>query len=167
MNDPISNQELLEWIQSEHTALQASIEKLSEAQMLETGVEGVWSVKDLMVHIPAWEQIMIQWLEENARGEVPEQPQTQEDLEQINELVYLENRDRTLADVRFAFQGSYQEAFEAFEAIDGLTQDELFEPRRYAWNEDKPLWQMVAANTCQHYQEHSLAIRRWLSLGDS
>ncbi len=46
---------LLARVQSEWSAFQDSIESLTEADHLLTGVVGDWSVRDLLVHITSWE----------------------------------------------------------------------------------------------------------------
>jgi hypothetical protein len=46
---------LLARVQSEWSAFQDSIESLTEADHLLTGVVGDWSVRDLLVHIASWE----------------------------------------------------------------------------------------------------------------
>ena len=42
--------------------------------MLEPGIEGNRSVKDIVAHMTAWEQRMIQWLDESAAGLAPQRP---------------------------------------------------------------------------------------------
>ncbi len=46
---------LLARVQWEWSAFQDSIESLTEADHLLTGVVGDWSVRDLLVHIASWE----------------------------------------------------------------------------------------------------------------
>jgi hypothetical protein len=163
MNEQVSKKRILELIQSERTALQATLEGMSEAQMTEPGVESDWSVKDILVHIAAWEGMMVRWVEETLRGEIPERPapgMTWDDLDDLNAQIYADNKDRALDEVLEEFQASHQRAVETVQA---MTEEELLDPGRFEWRQGDPMWHMVAANTCWHYKEHRETIGSWLA----
>jgi hypothetical protein len=153
---------LLILIRTERKLLDAELAELTGDQMTKPGVEGRWSIKDLLAHITAWEQRMIQWLKQALRGEVPQHlptGMTWDDLDRWNEETFLENRDRPLDEVLAESDRSYRQALRAVEM---MPEKALFEPGYYVWRGGKPLWEMVAANTYWHYQEHREAIRSWL-----
>jgi hypothetical protein len=155
--------EAMELIQSERQALESVLAELSEEQMSQPGVENSWSVKDILAHITDWESRMVQWIAESLRGEVPQRPapgMTWDDLDRLNEQTYLLNKDRKLGDVLADFHRSYERAFDVVEA---LTEEDLIDPRRFAWREGNPLWHMVAGNMWEHYQEHRESIEKWLT----
>lgn len=148
--------ELLRRIELERAALEAALEGLSEAEMLRPVLDGGWSVKDVLAHIVAWEQLMIGWVEASLRGERPERPVTSDNwVDQLNARFYEENRERPLADVLDEFHRSGAEARQTAES---LSEEELFDPERFPWREGSALFTMVAANTCWHYQDHREAI---------
>ena len=62
---------LLRKIDAEWTALHESFAGLSDAQLVEPGVVGDWSVRDLMAHVTTWEQEALTHLSEVARGHRP------------------------------------------------------------------------------------------------
>jgi hypothetical protein len=131
--------------------------------MTEPGVTGTWSVKDLLAHITVWEQRMVGWVAESLRDRVPQQlpsGMTWDDLDQWNEQTYRESRDKPLDQVLTEFDRSYSQALEAVKAA---PETELIDPDRFPWREGKPLWHMVAANTCWHYKEHREEIETWRS----
>jgi hypothetical protein len=162
MNEQMSKHKILEQIQGERAALQTTLDRLTPQQMARPGVESRWSVKDILVHITAWERMMVQWVEESLRGEVPERPapgMTWDDLDGLNEQIYLDNKDRALEDVIDDAQASYQRALETVQA---MTEEDLIDPERFAWRNGDPMWHMVAANTWWHYKEHNETIDNWL-----
>jgi pimeloyl-ACP methyl ester carboxylesterase len=164
MEEQMTKPEILELIRSERENLETTLQGLSAEQMTELGVENHWSIKDILAHIAAWERRMIQWTEESLRGEVPQRPApgtTWDDLDGLNEQIYLSNRDKPLDEVLAEFQSSHQAALKTVAA---LTETDLTDPQRFTWRQSDPLWHMVAGNTWWHYQEHGEAIRDWLDV---
>jgi hypothetical protein len=162
MEQTMSKARLLALIRTERKSLDAELAELDGDQMTKPGVQGRWSIKDLMAHITVWEQRMIEWLKQALRGEVPRQlpiGMTWEDLDRWNEKTFLENRDRPLDEILAESDRSYRQAVRAVEM---MPEEALIEPDYYVWRGGKPLWEMVAANTYWHYQEHREAIRSWL-----
>ena len=156
---------LLDTIQTEYARFESLIAPLSEAQLCATGSEGQWSIKDIMVHVAAWEEICARWLEEFLRGETP---QPSERLDQhSNERIYLENRDRSLAEVRELMRSTHEQFVHQ---IDLLTQkfseEDLNASHRFAWTESWPGYSLISAiadNSYEHYEDHAQQIRRWLN----
>lgn len=156
---------LLELVEEEYRALQETLAQVPPERLTEPGVVGTWSVKDILAHIAAWQGRMVRWVTDALRGEVPQvlpAGMTWGDLDRWNEQTYLENRDRSLAEVLDQVARSYSQALEATRAA---TEDELFDPAHFPWREGRPLWPMVAANTFWHHAEHAQAIGQWLRRG--
>ncbi len=59
--------ELINDILVEHKRLERNISDLSETDMLQQGVVGEWSIKDVLAHIVAWEQLFLNWYESRFR----------------------------------------------------------------------------------------------------
>ena len=163
VDEQLSKQEMLNLIRIEWSALGYLLKLLSAEKMTRSGVQSNWSVKDILAHITAWEKRMVQWLAESLRGEVPQRPapgMSWDDLDRLNEQVYLENKDRPLDEVLREFHGFHQEAFEA---VESLEEGDLLDPQRFEWRDGDPMWHMVAANTWWHYDEHREAIADWVA----
>jgi len=157
--EQISKAELLERIHSHRKDLEDSLARLSDEQLVQPGVQGEWSVKDILAHITIWEQRMIRWVGETLRGQIPEMPapgMTWDDLDQLNERTYLENRDRDLSEVLDDFHQSYPKVLEVIESI---PEEDMIDPNRFEWRGGAPLWKMLAANTWWHYRMHDESIR--------
>ncbi len=157
--EQITKPELIAAIRSERESLKETLSRVREDQMTQPGVEAEWSIKDILAHIVAWERRMIRWVGEALSGEVPEIPKTWDQVDEMNEQSYREDRDRPLDGVLAAFRDSYQEALRTAE---GAPEQDLVDADRFEWREGVPLWRVVAANTCWHYKEHGESIQEWL-----
>jgi hypothetical protein len=77
------------------------------------------------------------------RREVPERPapgMTWDDLDRLNEQIYLLNRDKALGEVLADFYNSYQQSLRAVEA---LVEEDLTDPQRFEWREGAPMLSSV------------------------
>jgi hypothetical protein len=156
--EKLGKSELMALIRAERDELEGTLAGLSDAQMLQPGVEGEWSVKDILAHISTWERRMVRWVGDTVREEVPVMPgpgMTWADLDKLNQQTYLANRDRPLAEVKEGFRLSFLAVLRTIEAV---PETDLLEPGRFAWREGEPLWKMVAANTYWHYKMHNVSI---------
>jgi hypothetical protein len=161
MKEPDTKQEILNLISSEWDALQDVLQDLKSEEMTQSGVVGVWSVKDILAHISTWEGLMIQWLQESLRGETPNRPgpgSAWDGLDTLNDQIYQENRSKTLVEVQQAFNETHQQAVGIIEAME---EKDLFDPDRFAWREGDPIWHLVAGNMWWHYKEHRQSIAEW------
>jgi uncharacterized damage-inducible protein DinB len=155
----LSKAELLEHMRAEYAVLEDTLAGLTPQQMLLPGVEGSWSVKDLLAHIAVWQERAAHWLGEALRDEVPAQAADDDEVNRWNEQTYFENKDRPLDAVLADFRRTFQELLQETEVA---PQAALFEAGRYAWRAGEPLWYMIAGNTWWHHQEHNLVIRTWM-----
>jgi hypothetical protein len=132
---------LLNKIEAERRLLEKSLAALSDAELLEPGVVGDWSAKDVMAHLSAWERRLLQ----RVRGE----PETGSDLgtPAFNEHTYLENRGAKLTDVQAEFQHSYVEVLALARSLSSA--------------EVRQWWQAFAFNTYGHYRWAKTQLRQW------
>jgi hypothetical protein len=161
MSEKVTKESLLTLIQTEHEKLVETLSQLREDQLTLQGVEGEWSVKDLLAHITVWEERMIRWLEVTLKGETPEMLPaglTWDDLDQWNHQSYIDLIEKPLEEVILDFNRVYEEALAA---VKDAPEDELIDPNRFPWREGKPLWEMVADNMHWHYSEHDKTIQAW------
>jgi uncharacterized protein (TIGR03083 family) len=152
---------LLQLIQSEREVLAATLAQVREDQMDEPGVCGAWSVKDVLAHIVAWEELMVRCLREiqdlTVPGLVP-YGISDDALDELNEQIREENRGKPLDQVLKEFERSYEESVTAVEAT---PEEELLTIGRVEGLGNEPLWHMVAANTCWHYRDHRELLEAW------
>ena len=158
MDEPMTKEKLLKLIQTEHTNLEQVLASLDETQMTEPGVLGEWSVKDILSHIPYWEQRMLNRFRTGQVPPVPEGMTWEQMIDVLNEQNYLENREKSLSEVRNEFQRSHEEVMYF---LDTLSDDDLNNPGRFEWNRGEPVWHYIRGDTYAHYQEHAEQINAW------
>ena len=162
MNEQIksmSRTELLQQIRDERRALEKVLSRLTHAQMLVPGVDGDWSIKDVLAHISAWERHMINWIGSHLIGEPPDVPLPWE-VDRMNAETFSQVREKPLSEVLEEFRQSYHDSLTL---IESLTEKQLQTQYSETWPLG-PLWQGVAANTSFHYQEHRVDIEKWIPL---
>jgi hypothetical protein len=137
----LTRTELLEKIETEHRRLEQNIAALSPEQLVQAGVVGEWSVKDILTHLSVWERRLLQ--------RIQHQPERGSDMgtHEFNAMIYLEHKDRSWAEVRAEFIISYRAVLEAIHAFDEA---------------ELEVWRMSFAwNTHGHYRWAKTRIRQW------
>lgn len=157
-----SKTQLLADIKSEHQRLENYLELLKDDEMLTAGVVGSWSVKDLLAHLTAWEQLFLSWYRAgltNASVRPSPVGMGRTAIDEINQRVYADNRDKPLAQVLEDFRQSYQQTLAEVESI---PEEDIFGQQRFVWTGKHTLADYVTGNTCNHYRWAKDKIRQWL-----
>lgn len=153
---------LLAYTRGERTRLDALVASLDEATLTRDGaIEGL-SVKDIVVHITAWERRVVAGTESALRGETPAWPEpgwTMDRMDELNDRDFAANRGRSSAVVLAEARASYERASQLLES---LGEPDLFDGQRYPWTRGEPAWRFFDANMGEHYREHREAIEAWL-----
>jgi hypothetical protein len=138
-------------IDKERGALEAFLESLTPEQMVEPGVVGEWSVKDVLTHLIEWEQMALGWYRTGLREEIPEMPAPGykwNETPALNQMIYEKHRDRALDDVLAQFEASHQEILGVIQA---LSNEDLFTAGRYAWTKKNTMGTYFISATSSHY----------------
>jgi hypothetical protein len=160
--DPTTKAELLAAMSNGYNAFEMLLSPLTQEQLLTPGVNAEWSTKDNIAHIGTWHQHALNYLQAAIQKRMPDQlPEVVDDegVDQSNERFYQENKNRSLDEVLQTFRISY---IQLVGAVQALSEEELFDPARFAWMKGTPLWRIVSGNTYEHYQEHAEIIEAWL-----
>jgi hypothetical protein len=155
MDQPMTKSTLLTMLQENHALFQRSLAKVGEAQMTQPLAEGQWAGKDILAHLTAWNHRLISWLEAAARDETPQIPEpgaTWGDEDRLNARTFAATRQLPLADVRAAFERSFEHVLKQVQA---LSEEQLTNPQRYAWLKGQPLWRRITRGPGYgHVQAH-------------
>ena len=147
----------LETLQTGRAQWEALLAKVDQARMTEPGIEGEWSLKDILAHIAWYEREMVGILQ--TRALVGSSLWVLPNAER-NAAIFDQNRNRSLSEVLTEAQRVYSELLHAAQS---LTDDDLIDPSRYR---DMPAdwvpWKVFADNSYEHYAAHIPAIRAWL-----
>jgi len=162
MSDPTNKAELLEQMQGGYASFETLLASLSAQQRSEPGVNGKWAVKDILVHLTVWQTRVSVRLEAIARHEEAalDLIDTDEKMNAFNDATFAANRARPLSEVEAEFRAAVERLRVNVEKAD---ERDLFEPGHFAWLDDGMLWQSVAGNTIEHYDEHVPVIKAWLT----
>lgn len=147
----------LEMLQTGRAQWEALLAKADQARMTEPGIEGEWSIKDILAHIAWYEREMVGILQ--TRALIGSSLWVLPNAER-NAAIFDQNRDRSLSEVLSETQRVYAELLQAAQ---GLAEEDLIDPSRYR---DMPAdwvpWKVFADNSYEHYAAHIPAIRAWL-----
>jgi hypothetical protein len=162
METPTTKAGLIELIEQERAGWEALIVDVGEERMTQPGATDHWSFKDVAAHLAAWRNRGVLRLKAAKRGEKAAPPpwahlpQTDDD---INAWIYQEYRDRPLADVLQESRDSLQQLEEAVQA---LSEEELFDKQRFPWFQGASLADTIMGNSMEHFADHEPTVRAWL-----
>jgi hypothetical protein len=163
MNEKFDKQKMLDFMRAEYEFVERTLALLSPEQMLEPDVQGPWSVKDTLAHLTRWHVRALDWLAAARQGEQPELPEpgyTWEQIDDINDRTYREDKDLPLDTVLEAFRQTYRQLYAETEQ---LSEEELFGRAGLSLYFRDPLFGYIAHNSFFHYREHIEPVRRWMS----
>jgi hypothetical protein len=150
--------ELMAELDREWARIERICFSMTKADMLTQRTAGEWSVKDVLVHLSAWEKYLLDRLSFVMTGMKPQYPvmTTWDDVHHFNAQVYDQNKDRPLTSVVIEFRSLYRGVMTILEA---LSDEQLIEAYSYDFPDDSlNLLQLIRANTCDHFREHCTAM---------
>lgn len=166
MDSPGTKAELLERIRAERARLEAAVAGLTSAQMTAPMLHDGWSVKDALAHVAWWEGHTNRRIERGRGQELPQTPAAAlEDglpsddtwLNRLNARVFEHNRPRQLSDVIDEFHRSFEQVVATIEALD---ERDLFERSALSVAIGRPVLELIAGDTFEHYREHAEEIEQ-------
>ena len=158
--------ELMDWLQEEYRQWEAFLDQIGLERMDQPGVNGDWSIKDLVAHLTGWQPRLNASMQAAARGE-PEPPppwpahlQTDDD---INAWIYESNRGHSVQEVLDESRDVFQQLLAV---IEGLPEDVRIEEEWHlVWLGDK---RFPAGEFFDHYRDdHEPDVRAWLARVES
>ena len=153
--------DLLTAIKVERRRLEHHLAQINPASFCDPEVCGLWSIKDLLAHLAAWEQTFLRWYEARERmveHQEPEEVRTMKAIHAYNQQLYEQYRDWLLDDVLKFFHQSYDQIFTV---VTQIPEEDLFTQDRYPWTGRWTLAAFVIANTSNHYLWAKNCIIRW------
>ncbi|MCA9887786.1 MAG: ClbS/DfsB family four-helix bundle protein [Anaerolineae bacterium] len=152
--------ELMELIDRDWSALNQFLKGLNLAQWLDVRNADGWAIKDHVAHLAAWEQSMIALLNSRPRHtglQVSEELYLSEDVDAINEAIFVLHKDEPLDQVQAHFLATHQELMNL---IRPMTDEDMwlpyahFLPDEPGEGEGPPIIDKIYGNTTYHYREH-------------
>jgi hypothetical protein len=109
--------ELLNWMNEQHRDWEALLDQIGPAHMDEPGVNGDWSMKDLVAHLTGWNRRLVASIKAALRGEPEPPPPWPAHLkgdDEINAWIYETNRGRSVRQVLDVSDQVFQELLAVF-----------------------------------------------------
>lgn len=147
--------EILDQIRTTHQQLEEALARVAPAGMTQPGVNGEWSVKDVLAHIAWWEQHLLRRLHSGHEDLYVEGVDGRETTDRANAEVFAANHERPLAEIRAEFDASHRDLLTTVEAMSNeqLADDEVY--------------QAIGGDTFRHYPEHTTMLTAWLEANPS
>ena len=160
--------ELLNRLQEEYLQWEAFLDQIGEARMDQGGVNGDWSMKDIIAHLTGWNRHLVARLQAAQHGESEPSPhwpahlQTEDD---INAWIYEINRHRSAREVLNESHHVFQQLLAV---IEGLPDDVRIEPVHQQGRVYLPIWlgdqRFPAGEFFDHFHDdHEPDVRAWLA----
>jgi hypothetical protein len=144
------NDRILKRIDAAWVAFQESYAGLPDARLVEPGVVGDWSVKDLIAHVTTWEEETLKLLPVIMEGGRPPRYVTYGGIDAFNAQMSEGKRGLSLADV----QRQAEETHRRLITFVASAPEEHF-------NRETRARRRLRLDTYGHYPEHTAAIRDW------
>jgi hypothetical protein len=167
MDTPMTKEKFLSTLHSERANWEMLLSKIDASRMTQPGVAGEWSLKDVIAHIAVYEEWISVVLEELMHGEIKTLDSAEpEDVDVENARFFREHQHRSLPEVFEYSQKSFQHLLTVLQS---LPEEELlgvslsFKSLLPVYWPDKPLWQVIAGDSYEHYHQHIPDIQSWLS----
>jgi hypothetical protein len=164
MND---KQNVLERARAEYDRWEQLLSGLSESQILAKELDGGWSVKDVIAHLKAWQELSMVRLEAGQYGEEPVRPnwpealdlETESNVDETNAWIYAQHRDVPWSSLYPLWRCGYLRFLALGEAI---PEQELLQKKHYAWTDSYSLADSLI-NSAKHHREHRELLLDWLT----
>ncbi len=158
---PMTAARLVDIIQTERTQWNALLAQVGPDRMEIAGVEGTWSVKEIVAHLTWYERAVVDGARQVMSGDTFARPGSGAGtIDERNARIAAESRARPVADV-------LAEADEVFgqllQVIAACPDNLLNDAKLLGLPDDIPPWMRVANNSYAHYRQHAQSIQAWLA----
>jgi len=153
----MNRDQILAALKNSRAQMETALDGLSETQLVEPGVMGEWSVKDILSHLTAWEAEVVTRLAKLKLGKkIQSIVPADSDIDSLNAKWYKENKSRDLDRVLADFRGVREQMIRQ---VESLTDKQLAQP--LPWAETNTIENMIAWNSYEHEPEHAEQIQKW------
>jgi hypothetical protein len=140
--------------------------RLNEEQITAPHFDFDWSIKDVMAHLWAWQQISIARMEGGLRDREPEFPKWivepiqnwEEDADRVNALTYETNHEKSWSEIYQNWKDGFLRFLELGER---MSERDLLDGDKYLWLNGYSLAFILVASY-DHHQEHLEKLLDWL-----
>jgi hypothetical protein len=143
--------QLLNKLEQAWTTLKESYAGLTEEQLLEPGVTGDWSVKDILAHVSSWEEEALKHLPHILQGgRPPRYSVLYGGIDAFNAQMTEQKRGLSLSEVLTQLEETH---LRLVEYVQSAPEEQLSSETRFR--------RRLRLDTYGHYPIHARAIREW------
>jgi len=156
--------ELIKWLTEEEQKWALLLVAIGETRLAQPGVNGAWSMRDIIAHLAGWQQWLVIRLHAAATGQPEPTPPWPVDLkaeDAINEWIYTTNCNRSVREVLDEAHALHEQLLAIIQALPGDAQIEVIEAKFPV------IWvggQRFAVGEFFHhfYDDHAADVHAWL-----
>ena len=158
--------QILTKLEEELNRWQELLASLSDEQIASSRLSNGWSIKDLMAHLMAWQQVTIARLEAAQHNEEPvlpawlagEDPESDEAVDEFNARIYEIYRDEPWSRVHQDWREGFSKVLKLGEEI---PEQDLTAPERFLWLKGHPLITVLHGTYEHHHNDHLGPFLAW------
>lgn len=147
----MKKQQVLNKIEQAWAAFKGSYAGLTDEQLMEAGVTGDWSVKDILAHVSGWEAEALKYLPHILEGvRPPRYSVLYGGIDAFNAQMAEQKRRLTLSEVRDQLDETHRKLVEYIQSI---PEEQFVSETRFR--------RRLRLDTYSHYPIHTRAIGEW------
>jgi len=147
----VNRRQLLKRLDKAWAAFNESYAGLSAVQLMEAGVTGAWSVRDILAHVTTWEEEALKHLPLILKGGTPPRYSVRYGgIDAFNALMTEQKRSLSLSEVREQLAATHGRLVDF---IQSAPEHQLIGETRFRHR--------LRLDTYSHYPIHGEAIRQW------
>jgi hypothetical protein len=164
MND---KKQILTMLKDEFNRWEELLASLSEAQITAPQLPSNLSIKDVIAHLRAWQQISVARMEAALHNREPVfpgwpaelAPESEDGPDQTNAWIYETYREQPWSSVH----GDWREGFLRFlELGEAIPETDLLDAEKYSWMAGQPLSLIFLSSYEHHHIDHLEPLLAWL-----
>ena len=160
VNEPITKVKVVQAIKQGRAEWEAVLEEVGRERMEQPGVEGDWTVKDIVAHNMWNEREMVRMVSDHAMLPSESDRLWQMSNDERNDELYTLFKDRPLDELLDEDRMVHHQLMEVMEGLDDA---DMVDPSRFpGMPDDWVPWEILAGCTFNHYPDHIRDIRAWL-----
>ena len=166
----MNKSELLDWLQEEQQKWEVLLAQIGPMRMDRPGVNGDWSMKDIVAHLTGWNRWLVVRLQAALRGEPepsPPWPADRQTDDEINAWIHESNRSRPVGEIQEESKQVFQQLLAVVEGLPADIRVETVSAGRdyyLIWVGDQ---RFQAGEFFDHFQDdHEPDVRAWLARED-
>ena len=161
MPQPKTKTRILQQLRTERKRLESNLAMFTPDQMIQHGVVGEWSIKDVLAHLADWETHMPVWVAAARQGDPVSEIETGlnwTQFDEFNQRIYERHKNQSLKEVLAYFHDIH---LEFMEMVDAIPEEEMLERKRYPFLDKGAIYDWLSAYA-GHDRWAKTHIRKWL-----